>query len=345
LEEMYYVTNRQLVSATQQPWFGIEPSKSLSDLRIGHIDLDLDKNPPDLSNFFVSPESRKPDSGAPAGERIAPDFSLFGTVQAKMKVDVPDTVLFIHGFDYKFDEALVGLGLLKQRLNLGKFSSANMIVFTWPSDGAMTPFLSYASDRRDAKDSGEAGGRALLQLTDFLQNLKPGDFCRGRIHIVAHSMGVYVLRNALQALIKQLPASPPTLFDQVLLIAADEDYDALELDYKLAPLSHLAKRIHVYYNPDDLALDVSRTTKGNPRRLGSRGPRNSAAIPDSVVLVDASNISRWSDSDWDYHHYYLHALEMATDMAQVLTGTAEDKIPGRTPLPGRSGSFRLHGSP
>jgi uncharacterized protein YjlB len=59
------------------------------------------------------------------------------------------------------------------------------------------------------------------------------------------------------------------------------------------------------------------------------------------VLVDASNISRWNDSDWDYHHYYIHAPEMASDMAQVLLGKPEDKIAGRAPLPGRSGSYRL----
>jgi len=341
MDRMYYVTNRQLVSETTSPWFGIEPSKSLSDLRIGWSELDLGVTPPSIHQVFVSPESRQPSPNAPAGQRVAPHFSLFGEIQTNMKADVQDTVLFIHGFDYKFNEALVGLGLLRQRLNLGGFKAANMVVFTWPSDSSMTPFLSYASDRRDAKDSGEAGGRALLQLSDFLNALKPGDFCRGRIHIVAHSMGVYVLRNAIQALIKNLPASPPTLFDQVLLIAGDEDYDALELDYKLAPLSHLCKRIHVYYNPEDIALDISRTTKGNPRRLGSRGPRNSAAIPDSVVLVDASNVSRWNDSDWDYHHYYIHAPEMASDMAQVLLGKPEDKIAGRTPLPGRSGSYRL----
>jgi len=341
MDRMYYVTNRQLVSETTSPWFGIEPSKSLSDLRIGWSELDLGVTPPSIHQVFVSPESRQPSPNAPAGQRVAPHFSLFGEIQTNMKADVQDTVLFIHGFDYKFNEALVGLGLLRQRLNLGEFKAANMVVFTWPSDGSMTPFLSYASDRRDAKDSGEAGGRALLQLSDFLNALKPGDFCRGRIHIVAHSMGVYVLRNAIQALIKNLPASPPTLFDQVLLIAGDEDYDALELDYKLAPLSHLCKRIHVYYNPEDIALDISRTTKGNPRRLGSRGPRNSAAIPDSVVLVDASNVSRWNDSDWDYHHYYIHAPEMASDMAQVFLGKLEDKIAGRTPLPGRSGSYLL----
>jgi hypothetical protein len=45
--------------------------------------------------------------------------------------------------------------------------------------------------------------------------------------------------------------------------------------------------------------------------------------------------------DLSYHHYYLLSNEMAPDMAQSLHGVAEDKIAGRTALPGRSGSFRL----
>ena len=341
MEKIYFVTNRNLISETAAPWFGTEPSKSASNLRIGYAMIDFDQSPPKLGQVFVSPENGQDSEGTASGVRVAPQFSLFGEVQQNMKTGTPDTVLFIHGFDYKFDEALVGLGELKQRLDLGKFGPANMVVFTWPSDGQMIPYVSYASDRRDAKDSGEAGGRALLQLTGFLSKLTVDDICRGRIHIVAHSMGNYVLRNALQALAKQLPATPPTLFEQILLIAADEDYDALELDFKLSPLAHFAKRIHVYYNPGDLALDISRFTKGNPRRLGSRGPRNSSAIADSVVLVDASTIARGGLDDLSYHHYYLISKEMAPDMAQSLQGVAEDKIVGRTAMPGRSGSFRL----
>jgi len=341
MEKIYFVTNRNLISETAAPWFGTEPSKSASNLRIGYAMIDFDQSPPKLGQVFVSPENGQDSEGTASGVRVAPQFSLFGEVQQNMKTGTPDTVLFIHGFDYKFDEALVGLGELKQRLDLGKFGPANMVVFTWPSDGQMIPYVSYASDRRDAKDSGEAGGRALLQLTGFLSKLTVDDICRGRIHIVAHSMGNYVLRNALQALAKQLPATPPTLFEQILLIAADEDYDALELDFKLSPLAHFAKRIHVYYNPGDLALDISRFTKGNPRRLGSRGPRNSSAIADSVILVDASTIARGGLDDLSYHHYYLISKEMAPDMAQSLQGVAEDKIVGRTAMPGRSGSFRL----
>jgi esterase/lipase superfamily enzyme len=225
----------------------------------------------------------------------------------------------------------------------GQKTDANIVVFTWPSDGKLIPEVSYYNDRRDAKDSGEAGGRAMLQLWNFLSKLKKDEICRGRIHIVAHSMGNYVLRNALQALINYVPAPPPTMFEQVLLLAADEDYDALELDFKLKPLAHVAKRIHVYYNPNDIALDISVYTKGNPRRLGSRGPMTPANIPNTAILVDASNISRWSNDDYVYHHYYLHAPEMAPDMVQSLSGVAEDKITGRTPIPGRSGAFRLAG--
>jgi len=341
MEKIYFVTNRNVISETAAPWFGTEQSKSVSNLRIGYATIDLEQSPPKLGEVFVSPENGQDSDGTASGVRVAPQFSLFGEIQGKMKTDTPDTILFIHGFDYKFDEALVGLGLLKQRLNLGGFGPANMVVFTWPSDGEMIPYISYASDRRDAKDSGEAGGRALLQLTSFLNKLTVNDICRGRIHIVAHSMGNYVLRNALQALVKQLPATPPTLFEQILLIAADEDYDALELDFKLSPLAHLTKRIHVYYNACDLALDISNYTKGNPRRLGSRGPRNSSAIADSMILVDASTIARGGLDDLSYHHYYLISPEMAPDMAQSLKGIAEDKIAGRTALPGRSGSFRL----
>jgi len=341
MEKIYFVTNRNVISETAAPWFGTEQSKSVSNLRIGYAMIDLAQSPPKLGQVFVSPENGQSSDSTASGVRVAPQFSLFGEIQQNMKTGTPDTILFIHGFDYNFDEALVGLGELKQRLDLGKFGPANMVVFTWPSDGAMIPYVSYASDRRDAKESGEAGGRALLQLAGFLNKLSVSDMCRGRIHIVAHSMGNYVLRNALQALVKQLPATPPTLFEQILLIAADEDYDALELDFKLSPLAHLAKRIHVYYNPGDLALDISRFTKGNPRRLGSRGPRNSSMIADSVILVDASTVARGGLDDLSYHHYYLLSNEMAPDMAQSLHGVAEDKIAGRTALPGRSGSFRL----
>lgn len=349
MQRIYFVTNRNFISADTAPWFGSDLARG-SDLRIGYADYDMSKDTPKLSKMYVSPERKQNSKESPTGQRDAPDFSLFGELKDRMSNGSPDTILFVHGFDYNFEDAVLGGALLKQRIDkgggladpkTGAKSDANIVVFTWPSDGRKIPEVSYYNDRHDAKNSGEAGGRALLQLWSFISGLKFKEQCMGRLHIAAHSMGNYALRYAVQALVNYIPAPPPTIFNEVLLLAADEDYDALELDYKLSPLSHLAKRIHVYYNPSDIALDISVTTKGNPRRLGSCGPRNSAAIPDSVILVDASTVSRWADGDWVYHHYYLHAPEMAPDMAQALSGKPADKIAKRIPIPGRSGSFRL----
>jgi len=45
-------------------------------------------------------------------------------------------------------------------------------LFTWPSDGQALPYVSYKSDRSDAKGSGYAIGRGFLKLRDFLVRLR-----------------------------------------------------------------------------------------------------------------------------------------------------------------------------
>lgn len=109
MDKIYFVTNRNVVSETASPWFGTECSKSASDLRIGYATIDLARSPPVLGQVFVSPENGQDSAEAVSGVRVAPQFSLFGEVQDKMKTDTPDTILFIHGFDYTFDKALIGL--------------------------------------------------------------------------------------------------------------------------------------------------------------------------------------------------------------------------------------------
>ena len=74
--------------------------------------------------------------------------------------------------------------------------------------------------------------------------------------------------------------------DRVFLIAADEDDDAFELDYKLKPLSRLAKRVNVYFNNNDRAMAVSDKSQGNPDRLGDDGSRMPRGIPGKVSLMD-----------------------------------------------------------
>ena len=68
-------------------------------------------------------------------------------------------------------------------------------------------FVAYNSDRNDAKASGPAFGKAFMKLAEFLHEATPREECGQSLHLMAHSMGNYVLRHALQGLVDQLQKS------------------------------------------------------------------------------------------------------------------------------------------
>ena len=134
-----------------------------------------------------------------------------------------------------------------------------------------------------------------------------------------------MLRHTVQEYVKQSSGRPARLFDQVFLMAADEDDDAFELDFKLKPLSRLAKRVNVYFNNNDRAMAVSDKTKGNPDRLGDDGPRVPRGIPGKVSLIDVTPVV----SGLVQHSYFLDSSKVVDDMKQALAGVASDAISGR----------------
>ena len=138
-------------------------------------------------------------------------------------------------------------------------------------------------------------------------------------------MGNYVLRHTVQEIVTQSSGRPVRLFDQVLLMAADEDDDAFEYDHKLKPLPKLAKRVNVYFNNNDRAMAISDKTKGNPDRLGDDGPRVPRGIPGKVTLIDCTPVVEGLVE----HTYYLNTPTVVADMQKVLVGTPADEISGR----------------
>jgi len=129
----------------------------------------------------------------------------------------------------------------------------------------------------------------------------------------------------VQEFVTQSSGRPARLFDQVFLMAADEDDDAFEHDHKLKPLTRLAKRVSVYFNNEDRGMAVSDKTKGNPDRLGDDGPRMPRSIPGKVTLVDTTPVVE----GFVEHSYFLDSPKVVEDMRQVLTGTPSDTITGR----------------
>ena len=114
---------------------------------------------------------------------------MFEQLRKTMTSGSCDTVGCVHGYNVSFNDAVKAAAELKLKLEARAGKHINMILFSWPSDGSMTPWWGYASDRNDAAASGGALARALLKFADFTREIAALEHCRQRVHLVAHSMG------------------------------------------------------------------------------------------------------------------------------------------------------------
>jgi len=138
-------------------------------------------------------------------------------------------------------------------------------------------------------------------------------------------MGNYVLRHGLQEVRRHSSGEVPRVFDQVFLMAADEDHDAFEKPHKLQSAPELGKSVNVYFNDGDTALIIADYTKSNPTRLGSQGPRLPLNVPGNVTLVDVGEVV----SGTIEHSYYVEDSHTVRDVLAVLGGQPQDQISSR----------------
>jgi esterase/lipase superfamily enzyme len=256
----------------------------------------------------------------PASEAHAPVFGsdlLFDRLQGLMRDRQRDTLIYVHGFNTTFHQAIassVGMQWFLRTRQASDGRECNVVAFSWPSDGTMTPFRSYWKDRDDARPTGQALGRLLAKLFARLVDVKASDACDGRIHLLCHSMGNYVLQSALEVLDERVPRIPP-LFHEIFLVAADVDADALHEPRKLARVTELAQRVTVYHHRKDTALLTSDLTKGHPERLGQRGPARMGELPEKVDVVDCTSVRQGGSN----HSYHL-TNEVMADLHATMRG-------------------------
>lgn len=128
----------------------------------------------------------------PAAFRIDAQMLMTG---AKLYRDT--ALVFVHGFNVSFDEALQRGGQLVRDLNF----DGPLCVFSWPSKGSK---FRYGTDRVTAD-------RAAASLVEFLSVVQRATGA-AKIHVIAHSMGNRVMLPALAAIARD-PAS--TLRDNI----------------------------------------------------------------------------------------------------------------------------------
>ena len=325
--DVYFATNRNMLRKSEREKFGKRfHADGPQFYRVGKAEVKKVKSKdPDkryeMRKVVVAKESE-------AGEPVTlGSKEIWQELQKQMLKDGRDALVYIHGFANEFTSSIERAAQLSDVYRItkpgGEEYQPHMFAFSWPSNGKVAPPWQYFSDRDDAEASGKAMARALLRLLEFLNATREqGVKCEQRIHLVAHSMGNWALRHTVQGLrgLSGDGALRP-IFDNVFLMAADEDDDALQPDqaHKLGLLPQLARRVHVYHSADDGALVISDKTKLNPDRLGYNGPRTFSGLSTRITSVDCALVDKTKLTHIN-HQYYRIRPEVIRDVRAVLSG-------------------------
>jgi esterase/lipase superfamily enzyme len=251
--------------------------------------------------------------------------------------------LFIHGYntdwadsagryqkicDSLFGDSDDGLGLC--------------ILFTWPSDGMS---VSYLPDRADARRSAGDLADVLCEFYDWLLDKQiagaedPKKSCRAKTSIIAHSMGNYVLQNAMQtAWTRKNQPLLVSLINQLVMVAADVDNDLFKSGEAIEKgdgdaIANLTYRVTALYSGRDPVLGLSAGLKHfGKRRLGRSGLDRTYEVPDNVWDVDCSTLFR-PDQD-NIHSAYFEEQRTIDLMRQLLLGTDRGVLTASGAAPG-----------
>jgi len=239
--------------------------------------------------------------------------------QLRAAVDAsPDKqlMLFVHGYCATFRDAARRTAQVAYDIN---YQGPSMF-FSWPAGAESESFeekVNYLKDLRRAEESDE-------DLITVLAGISRYSGAK-RIHLVAHSMGNFILTEALKTIDDRRPkgVAQTPLFDQVALAAPD--INAREFvertGERILPFS---RRFTVYASTQDKALRLSKAVNGF-EPLGFLNDYTRAGAKKRLFdLVDVSQLTAgWFDSG---HIYYGDMPEMISDFRSLFRGVQAQSL-------------------
>ncbi|WP_440053520.1 alpha/beta hydrolase [Pseudoalteromonas sp. T1lg65] len=234
------------------------------------------------------------------GDNALSERDFFNSVDTKS-----DCVVFIHGFNVTFEEAVCQAAQLKVDLAFdGHFS-----LFSWPSIGDLR---GYVADKDRAVGAGHL-------LATFIEKMLQAN--TGNLYIVAHSMGGYCLSQAM----KSLNADINTGRIKIALAAPDIDQEDFKNIYADSYTRH-ADKITIYACDRDRALFVSRLLHQG-RRVGDAKP---ITIFSGMETVDASEVTKFLSLN---HSYVFQDRRVLLDLDLCLFQGLSPRARHLRPLP------------
>jgi len=241
---------------------------------------------------------------------------------------VGDIVIYVHGYNNSTRSMLARLRRIRSAFAAEGFEGA-VIGFDWPSADSA---LNYLEDRWDAKQTANQLVREGIE--SFVRLQRPD--CEINLHLMAHSMGAYVVREAFdQADDRRSIAAVSWSVSQVLLFGADVSVSSLDDgNPKSSSLYRHCNRLTNYFNHFDNALSLS-----NIKRIGV-APRTgrvglSGAEPRKAVDVDCtvhfqSAAGGFGGDEFAGHRWYFDNAEFLADAYYTVLGDVDrNSVPTR----------------
>lgn len=240
-----------------------------------------------------------------------------------------DIVLYVHGFNNSTKTVLERHRKIAKGLKTNGFKGV-VVSYDWPSADSA---LNYLEDRMDAKQS------AFRLVADGIKpfaRLQAPD-CKINTHILAHSMGCYVVREAFDdADDRPAIAASSWSVSQILFVAADVSASGMkDGSSKSSSLYRHCVRLTNYYNHFDDVLTLS-----NVKRVGVSPRAGRVGLPkDRPGKAVDLYCGQYYDSVKDgfgsatAHNWYFEDPIFMTDAFHTIEGRID-----RADIPTRAGT-------
>ena len=325
---IWYVTNRRFQD-DQRTEFANAPLEGGLQAGMAHVRIwtEVDPAPEQarLLNYASTTACKllgasctplKPSTEALAPSIIPWEGSLSGFLEA-LTADTPDSslppiIIYVHGYNTSFSSAAQRLALL---VNRGRIR-AIPVLFSWPSGNRPIIYpnevtrasVAYDEDRIRVERSCRVFHHALSEFVRVLGEKK--------IHILAHSMGTYLVHLIAVGCDPWGPGSPAFTTESITYVASDLDLAVFKESY--SRFRNMSNHFTLYVTANDAMLTTSGWWNQRRRRLGTGGAGRFVA--DDAVTVDATTVEFTSDADLMNHSYVFYVPTARRDLSHVLQG-------------------------
>jgi esterase/lipase superfamily enzyme len=290
VETLYTVTTRDRA----EPGTNVFTTSKTREPNYASFDISIPPNHVPANIEWPKP-GRKPDPKTDFAVVSQSVLDRSALLQAVGKRQSAPPVVFVHGYNYNFQESLFRLAQLKTDSNIG----GTPVLFSWPSLAALP---AYVADKESATYSRDA---LASLLTDIVRARK------GEVDVFAHSMGGWLTVEALRQL--RLEGKGDVLDRLRVIMAApdiDEDVFAAQLDV----IGRMRTPITILVAQDDRALQVS-SFLGAGNRVGALDARNpevaEAAKRNGITIVDISSLE---SIDATNHNRFFDVKQLAATL-------------------------------